>query len=622
MKRGAAARGRGGGGGGGGARRVRARAAVIQREEDEVHADPVRCTEDADRLVLRIFAAARGAIAVEPMPIEDAFARRSAVLKEESAHMTPCQLLALQSVCGGKNVAILGPAGTGKSFIIGVIKKMAADKECRMNVMVTATTGLAASCIDGTTLHSAMGIGTVGLVGPVQAASDMLRSNPRKCKALQTANVLIVDEISMISGEYMRFASEVVGHIRRNAQPFGGLQLVLLGDSLQLVIREAHSDTPWWESLGCHTVRLQGSVRQAADPVFAALLDKIRVGRFSDHAVVRHMNERRMDLVFSRPDASSVCWESALNLFSTNAEAHAFNADHVRRLERRVVEFQPSLKILERSIGGDKCIPSSYSALKTIPNHSGCGRVVSRGCNCAIATNLLPVVDDTSLRTFYSIASSILVENFYAEKTQMCIGARVMCIKNVNVESGISNGALGTVVGWCGERDPVVAATRKAMTVEERMAEWRGVAAPTAESNVCESTKNALARMYFSKSDPETTENLVPVVQMDGTGRTFAFMPFVVSRECAQGVVEVSYIPLSLAHALTVHKAQGLTLPAVVVHNTSAMCMPGQLYVAISRVPALDRLVLTQQWEPSHYSTSSRACKWEAMETTVSIPDT
>jgi hypothetical protein len=569
-------------------------------------------------MVMRIFAAARGMVPVETAPPEDARERRLRILREESAHMTEYQVMALQSVCAGKNVAILGPAGTGKTFIIGIIRKMACDSHARMNLVVTATTGLAASCIDGVTLHAAMGFSSVGIESSANVAQQLSRTNQRRCAAMKAANVLIVDEISMIGADYMRFASDVLCHIRRDSNPFGGMQVVLLGDLLQLVMREDASESHWWESMGFETVRLRGSIRQASDAAFASVLDKIRVGRFSDPAVARHMGERRMDLVLSRPVAQPVQWESALHLFSTNAQAHAYNMDHVRRMERRIIEFSPKMRVFERVPGG-AAKAHVFSALRHLEGHAGCARVRSRDCSCVVSSRLAGIMDDMLLRTLYSAASSILVEHFYAEKTHFCVGARVMCIRNVSVENGLSNGATGTVVGWCGERDPVVQTAERPLDVEQ---EWGGQPAAV-ESNMCESTKGAaFSKLYYSKSDPEAAEErVVPVVRMDATGRAVAFMPFSVTRDCAQASVEISYVPLTLAHALTVHKAQGLTLPAVVVHNTVDMWMPGQLYVAISRVPSLDRLLLTEAWQPSNHSVSSRACKLDSMETTVSIPD-
>lgn len=579
---------------------------------------------EADRLLMSIFARAKEAMQVTLAEPTNVLLDREAFMKTKESDMTEGQMMALRAVCRGRNVAIIGPAGTGKSFIIRTIKDMCAQPRCNMRVLVTATTGVAATAIDGVTLHSAMGFG-ITFQSPVDIANDLIRHKPRLCAELRIINMLVIDEISMIEPAYMKKASDVLSHIRKQAAPFGGVQLVFLGDSLQLSpsAQEQDATRPWWELFECETVRLTTSVRQAGDVTFGSVLDKIRVGLFSDRLVVGCMNERRLDCV--REDFSS-----ALHLFSLNAEAADHNRTVVRRSGRPTRSFVPTLYVHERSVGGDPVVTSSMVALPDIAYSKSFDRVVARKCSKLVSSAIVEKgLDQTTLRLFYSHANALLSEHLYADALELCIGTRVMCVRNIRIADGLVNGALGTVVGWCNATSAPV--TR---SIEE---EWglgseddsRSSTPPsispslshTSSSLLCRSTADQTMYYYASHDMVDGDKDVVPVVRMDGTDRVFAFVRYRARKDSSQGIVDLSYIPLTCAHALTVHKAQGLTLPAVIVHNNANMKMPGQVYVAVSRVPSLRCLALTEPWRPEHYSASASACKWESMESTVSIPD-
>lgn len=133
----------------------------------------------------------------------------------------------LQACLRGKNVFFTGSAGTGKSFLLRkIIATFPPD-----GTMSTASTGVAACLIGGVTLHSFAGIGSGE--GGLQRLYD-LASRSTTATAWRKCKRLIIDEISMVDGEYFEKIEAVARYIRKNDKPFGGIQLILCGDFLQL----------------------------------------------------------------------------------------------------------------------------------------------------------------------------------------------------------------------------------------------------------------------------------------------------------------------------------------------------------------------------------------------------
>ena len=147
------------------------------------------------------------------------------------------QFNALKSAKAGKNLLITGPAGSGKSFLIERI--VTELKRIGKEPVVTSTTGSSSQLIGGRTVHSylAIGIGTK----PLEEIIKMIRI--RKMKPRYTdIDCLIIDEISMMSGELLNKIEIICRTIRRNNEPFGGLQIILVGDFYQLPFIESDID--------------------------------------------------------------------------------------------------------------------------------------------------------------------------------------------------------------------------------------------------------------------------------------------------------------------------------------------------------------------------------------------
>lgn len=148
------------------------------------------------------------------------------------------QLEIFQAIDKKQNVFITGPGGTGKSTIIKCLANTEASPgvlchvtQSHPTIGITAMTGAAAVLINGQTLHSYLGIG----LGR-DSVDDLVRKIMKRPKIRKNwdLDILIVDEISMLSAELLIKLNEVAKEIKANEKPFGGIQLVFAGDFLQL----------------------------------------------------------------------------------------------------------------------------------------------------------------------------------------------------------------------------------------------------------------------------------------------------------------------------------------------------------------------------------------------------
>ena len=151
---------------------------------------------------------------------------------ENTNSLTPDQQRVLDSVRNGKSIFFTGCAGSGKSFVLK--KLIEAEMKIRENnsVFVTATTGMAACLIGGTTINSFAGIGlgkedVSFLVQKIMAQSNTV-------KRWKNCSLLVIDEISMLDSVLLEKLECIARKVRQSNVVFGGIQLVLCGDFYQL----------------------------------------------------------------------------------------------------------------------------------------------------------------------------------------------------------------------------------------------------------------------------------------------------------------------------------------------------------------------------------------------------
>lgn len=138
------------------------------------------------------------------------------------------QDLALEIMLSGESVLLTGPAGAGKTFLLNQFIKLIRSEG--KHVSVTATTGLAATHLGGTTIHSWSGIGISDEIE--QGFSDRISKTRRGI--VEKTDVLVIDEISMLHDFRLDMVDQVCRIIRKKDEPFGGIQVIMSGDFFQL----------------------------------------------------------------------------------------------------------------------------------------------------------------------------------------------------------------------------------------------------------------------------------------------------------------------------------------------------------------------------------------------------
>ena len=189
----------------------------------------------------------------------------------------------IDQILTGKNVFITGSAGTGKSYLLKYIK----DRFSESGLHVTASTGIAAVHIGGVTLHSWAGLGLGN--APAEEIASFINSGKgtRIRRKLKKAKMLAIDEISMISAETFDLLNNVLKIVRNSNRPFGGVQLILFGDFLQLPPIKRQQDYHFcfdaeaWQE-GSFEVFCLRTIYRQNDPRFIDLLNNMRFGRMTD----------------------------------------------------------------------------------------------------------------------------------------------------------------------------------------------------------------------------------------------------------------------------------------------------------------------------------------------------
>lgn len=195
------------------------------------------------------------------------------------------QALALEIMSEGKHVLLTGPAGSGKTYVLNEFIRRAKGEG--KFVSVTATTGLAATHINGSTIHAWSGMGIHDSLPPHFA--DNLPKGRRDI--ILGTDVLIIDEISMLHDFRLDLVDQICRVVRREAdKPFGGIQVILCGDFFQLppVSRSGEAPSNFvtrsyaWQDMDPVVCYLQEQHRQD-DDTFLEILNALRAGDVRRH---------------------------------------------------------------------------------------------------------------------------------------------------------------------------------------------------------------------------------------------------------------------------------------------------------------------------------------------------
>jgi ATP-dependent DNA helicase PIF1 len=438
--------------------------------------------------------------------------------------MDPDQVRAVELAISGKSFFLTGAGGTGKSYVIRNI--VDALKRDQKDVALTAMTGCAALLLGkgAKTLHSWAGIG----LGKESAQTLIvkIRKSFKGKKNWLGSDVLIIDEVSMMTPDLLDKLDEVGQGIKKNKKPFGGLQVILVGDMYQLPpinrLNDGHHfvfEAETWRRCIQDSVVLR-TVHRQSDPVFLKVLDEARAGRLSQESI--EILETRRNSSWKKLEIKPTL------LFTRRADVEQINMTQLL-----------------------KCTgPDIIFKAKTIQN---------------------PGVFMNNVTTQQEIQYSVEKmdrNGSYVPELVLRKGAQVMLLTNMDIEHGLVNGSRGVIEGFCDGPEPFpLVKFRNGEVIIVPWATW--------------------------------------------------------SSEDVSGL-DRQQIPLRLAYAITIHKAQGATLDCALIDIGDNTFEYGQAYVALSRVKSLDCLYIWDL-EPRAFMVHPKVKAFldavNSLDTTCPVPD-
>jgi len=278
---------------------------------------------------------------------------------------------ALKAVETGKNIFITGKAGTGKSTLLKVIKETLTQ-----NYVVLAPTGVAAVNIGGQTIHTFFGFRP-----DITVEKVLKRKHPRNPDVYENLEVLIIDEISMVRADLLDCVNTFLTmHGPEKGRPFGGVQLVFIGDLYQLppivtykekdIFNELYFSPYFFDSKAFSEVEFKiielTKIYRQTEEEFVSILNSVRNKTVTDE-LLDSLN-KRVDFTFD-PDPK----EGYIELVTINAKADIINDRRLKTLGGKIYSFEgiisgefdersyPAPHVLDLKIGAQVMLTSNDS---------------------------------------------------------------------------------------------------------------------------------------------------------------------------------------------------------------------------------------------------------------------
>lgn len=243
------------------------------------------------------------------------------------------QTEAIEKMLSGANIFLTGEPGAGKTYTLNQFIEQARDQH--KNIAITASTGIAASHINGQTIHSWSGLGIKDSIQDWEI--DKMSWQPAMMERYNVADILIIDEVSMLHGSRLDMVDRVAKWLRRSKKPFGGLQVIFVGDLFQLppVTKGSVQDIDYvhlsqaWKDAAPEVCYLTEQHRQGADDELLTILREMRAGKLSVKSHQLLASRKR-----PAPDDDSIT-----RLFTHNIDVDALNRGMLAKLPGKTEKF-------------------------------------------------------------------------------------------------------------------------------------------------------------------------------------------------------------------------------------------------------------------------------------------
>ena len=327
------------------------------------------------------------------------------------------QQIAFDKYVQGHNIFITGPGGSGKSALIKMIHKHAYSRF--KDIQVTALTGCAAVLLNckAKTLHSWAGIGLGN--GTIEYLVNKIKKNKFSKALWKGTDILVVDEVSMLSLKLFDTLNAIGKAVRNNPAPFGGIHLIFSGDFFQLPPVGDNSEpetqqfcfeSTEWNIVFRKSCQIQLiKIFRQTDEIYSTILNQIREGK-----IKRRSNDLLMEYVGRALDPKLVA--EPTKLYPTKNKVENINNTKMSTLQGNEKEFKIKyLKDLEMTKG---------DRLKR-----------------------LEFTDKDIQLELDFLAGNLICD----KEMKLKIGAQVMCVVNIQSDTGLEvcNGSQGLIIGFC-----------------------------------------------------------------------------------------------------------------------------------------------------------------------------